>query len=177
MLCKKCKSWVCLTDNSNQLYILRLSKVWSMLHHGPAGRVQNKASCIHIFFWIFFSFINYKICVFIIVSSLFDEVSNFSIRILTNQKQKLVIRTCQWNYMTNHIIENLFDGGFLNWRYTWKWGITQRSFSFLGQRYQPIVHIGRVIILSLFWYALWKSGRHFPYISDVFYYQWLNIWP
>ena len=28
-----------------------------------------------------------------------DEVSNFCNRILTNQKQELVVRNCQWNCM------------------------------------------------------------------------------
>ena len=56
-------------------------------------------------FWIFFSFFNYKSCVFIIVSSFFDEASSFS----RNQWSELVSGT-----MKNHIIENLFNGGFLN---------------------------------------------------------------
>ena len=40
-----------------------------------------------------------KICVFIIIISFFDVVSNFCNRILTNQKPELVIGNCQWNYM------------------------------------------------------------------------------
>ena len=44
---------------SNQLYFLRLSKVWSMLHYGSVGRVQNQnKECHYIFinilFWHFF---------------------------------------------------------------------------------------------------------------------------
>ena len=92
---------------SDQLYFLRLSKVWSMLHHGSVGRVQIKNATLSVlssdicyaFFSYFFSF-HHEICVFIIFISFFDEVANFQNRILTSQKQKLVIRIFQSNFVT-----------------------------------------------------------------------------
>ena len=46
----------------------------------------------------FFCFVfHYQICVYIILVSFFDEVSNFCNRILTNQKRELVVSNCQWN--------------------------------------------------------------------------------
>ena len=55
-------------------------------------RVKNATLCLHIFFCCFFS----KNLFFIIFILFFDEGSNFSNRILTNQKPAL-IRNCQWN--------------------------------------------------------------------------------
>ena len=93
---------------SDQLYFLRLSEVWSMLHHGSVGRVQIKNATLSVmssyifyafFFLLFFSF-HHEICVFIIFISFFDEVASFQNRMLTNQKQKLVIRIFQSSCIT-----------------------------------------------------------------------------
>ena len=43
-------------------YFFRLNKVWSMLHHGPVGRVQNTIKNAHVF--------HNKICVFIMTYAL-----------------------------------------------------------------------------------------------------------
>ena len=51
------------------------------------------------FFGFFVVVFRHKICDFIIFISFFDEVSNFRIRILTNQKHELVVSSCQWNCM------------------------------------------------------------------------------
>ena len=51
-------------------------------------------SCAFLAFFVVF---HYKICVFIIFISFFDEVSNFRNRILTNQKRELAVSNCQWN--------------------------------------------------------------------------------
>ena len=45
-------------------------------------------------FWVFLLFFLFFFIIFI---SLFDEVSKFGNRILTNQKPKLLIRHYQWN--------------------------------------------------------------------------------
>ena len=58
-------------------------------------RIENATLCFHMFFWHLFIVFHHKICVFIIFISSFDEVYKFHNRILTNQKQKLVIRNCQ----------------------------------------------------------------------------------
>ena len=48
---------------------------------------------LHILFWYAFGcFSSLIMCFFIIFMSFFDEVSNFLNRLLTNQKQKFVIR-------------------------------------------------------------------------------------
>ena len=52
---------------------------------------------IFILFWHFF---HHKICVFMIFISFFDEISNIRCRILTNQTEELVIRSCHWNCIT-----------------------------------------------------------------------------
>ena len=62
-------------------------------------RVKNAAFCLHTLFWHFLVAFHQKICVFIIFISFFDEVSNFSNRILTNQKPKFVIINCHWKCM------------------------------------------------------------------------------
>ena len=67
-----------------------------MLYHGSVRRFHSKV-CYFIFtytllaFLVVFSF--KKIC-------LFDEVSNFQNRILTNQKPEYEIRNYQWNCMS-----------------------------------------------------------------------------
>ena len=74
-----------------------MSKVWSMLHYEPVGRVQSK-ECYFMStytFWHFCAVFHQKISVFIIFISFSDEVSNFRNRTLTNQKSELVIRNCQ----------------------------------------------------------------------------------
>ena len=89
---------------SDQLYFLRLSEVWSMLH-GSVGRFQNK-ECYIMFcirFRDIFIVFHYEICVFIIFVSFLHEVSNFRNRKLTNQNQQLMIRNCQWNFMLANI--------------------------------------------------------------------------
>ena len=54
---------------------------------------------VFLYFLALFDVFHHKVCVVIIFISFFDKVSNFHNRILTNQKQELVIRNCQWNYM------------------------------------------------------------------------------
>ena len=71
------------------IIILRVSKVWSILHHGSIGQT------LHIFLAFFFLF-SWKNCVLIIFISFSDKVSNSRSRILTNEKPGLVIRNCQW---------------------------------------------------------------------------------
>ena len=65
-------------------YFLRISKVWSMLHHGLVGRVQNKQSyCMftYTFAAIFSVLFHQKICVFIIfVSFIFLDKYEISAR-------------------------------------------------------------------------------------------------
>ena len=72
------------------VYFLRLSKVW-ILNPGFA------------FFFFFFFFFRYKICVFITFISFVDIVSNFRIRILTNQKHELLVSNWQWNCMPENL--------------------------------------------------------------------------
>ena len=75
---------------SYHLYILRISKVSSILHHGSVGRVHSD-ECYFIFKYTYLTFFFVlffikKIRVFIIFISFFDELSNFRNRKLTNQK-------------------------------------------------------------------------------------------
>ena len=81
------------------LYFLCISKVSSMLHHGSVRRVHSKerhSSCTYTFLTLFFIF-DQKIVFFSFSFFFFYEVSNFRHRILTNQKPKQVIRSCQCN--------------------------------------------------------------------------------
>ena len=88
---------MCSTDNFLSPIFFRTCKVWSMLHHGSVGRVQNKewqfifAYSLLAFFYVF----HQKMYAFIIFISFFDEVSKFRNRKLTNHKQDLVIRNYQ----------------------------------------------------------------------------------
>ena len=94
---------------SYHLYFLRICKVWSMLHQGQWNefRIKKAILCLYILFSLFFSFF-IKNCVFIISISFLDEVSNFRNRILTNQKPKLVMRNCQWNFMLTLILKSSY---------------------------------------------------------------------
>ena len=102
---------VCSTDSFLSPYFLRISTVWSRLHHISVGRVQSKelnyfmftytflAFCfVLIFYRYFFAVFHRQYYVFIIFISLY-EVSSFRNRRLTNQKPTLEIRNCQWNCM------------------------------------------------------------------------------
>ena len=88
---------------SYRLYFFRISKVWSMLHHGSVGRVQRK-QCNSLFTYtvlvFFFVVFHQKISVDIALPFIFfDKVSNFCNRILTNRKQELVIGIFWWSCM------------------------------------------------------------------------------
>ena len=88
------------SEKMTPIYFLRFSKVWSILHHGSVGQVHKKCSLVLLHtFMTFFVVFHHKICVFIILISFFDEVSNFRNRILTNQKREFVVSTCQQNCM------------------------------------------------------------------------------
>ena len=82
------------------------SKVWSMLRHGWVGRVHIKnddTSWFCLLFWnMLFFIIKFA---FFIFNSFFDKASNFRNRILTNQKQELVVQNCQSNSMVNSMTE------------------------------------------------------------------------
>ena len=56
------------TTSSDHVIFLCLSEVWSMLHHGSVGWVQNKSTtlCFHLLFWHFSVVSHHNICVFII---------------------------------------------------------------------------------------------------------------
>ena len=82
-------SGVCSSDKKTPIYFLRLSKVWSISHHGSVGRGHKKCYLmLFLFFIIKFVFLSFFF---------FDEVSNFRNRILTNQKRELVVSNCQLN--------------------------------------------------------------------------------
>ena len=91
---------------SHYLYFLCISKVSSMLYHRLLGRVQSK-ECSFVFtntFLAFFIVFHHEICVFIILISFFNEISNFRNKILSwNQKLELVIINCQWNCIKSFI--------------------------------------------------------------------------
>ena len=104
----------CSSDKMIPMYLLCLSKVWSILHHELVERVQKKECyfmlpCVFLAFLVIF---HHKICVFIIFISFFDEASNFCHRISTNKKQELVIYNSQWNYMQRRklLLEEMSHG-------------------------------------------------------------------
>ena len=83
------------------IYFLRLSKVCSILQHGLVWRIYEKCYLMlsNSLFWHFLLFFVIKF-VFLSFSFLvFDKVSNFRNRILTNQKYELVVSSCQWTCM------------------------------------------------------------------------------
>ena len=91
---------------SHYLYFLCISKVSSMLYHRLVGWVQSK-ECSFVFtntFLAFFIVFHHEICVFIILISFFNEISNFCNKIISwNQKLELLIRNCQWNCIKSFI--------------------------------------------------------------------------
>ena len=66
-------------------------------------RVKNAALCLHILFLAFVVVVVFlqTTCIFIIIIYIFDKVSNFRNRILTNQKSQLVITNWRWNCMNS----------------------------------------------------------------------------
>ena len=90
-------SGVCSSDKNTPIYFLRLSKVWSISHHGSVGRGHKKCNLIlFLFFIIKFVFLSFSFLSFFLLF-FFDEVSNFRNRILTSQKRELVVFNCQLN--------------------------------------------------------------------------------
>ena len=60
------------SDKIIPIYFLRLSKVWSILHHGSVWRVHKKCYLLPLCtFLAFFRCFHHKICVFIIFISFF----------------------------------------------------------------------------------------------------------
>ena len=92
-------------------YFFGLSNVWSILHQGLVERVHKKViNAIIYFFCLVFVDFRYKICVFIIFISFFDEVSNFCNSIYTNKKRESMVSNCQWNCMLNTKVNwNFYD--------------------------------------------------------------------
>ena len=91
-------SGVCSSDKKTPIYFLRLSKVWSISHHGSVGRGHKKCYLLlFLFFIIKFVFLSFSFLSFFLSFFFFDEVSNFRNRILTNQKRELVVSNCQLN--------------------------------------------------------------------------------
>ena len=87
---------VCSSDKMTPIYFLRLSNVWSVLHHGAVGRVHKKM-LLYAFIYIFgiFLFFNIKF-VFLTFSFLFLMKYQIS---ATKYKRELVVSKFQWNYM------------------------------------------------------------------------------
>ena len=72
---------VCSSDKITPIYFLRLSKVWSMLHHGSMWLVHKQMllnTFMYYFGFFFFFFFHHKICVFIIFISFPDKVYQIS---------------------------------------------------------------------------------------------------
>ena len=91
-------SGVCSSDKRTPIYFLRLSKVWSISHHGSVGRDHKKCYWFFLFFIIKFVFLSFSFLSFFFLFFFFlDEVSNFRNRILTNQKRELVVSNCPLN--------------------------------------------------------------------------------
>ena len=91
-------SGVCSSDKKTPIYFLRLSKVWSISHHGSVGRGHKKCYLmLFLFFITKFVFLSFSFLSFFLSFFFFDEVSNFRNRILTNQKRELVVSNCQLN--------------------------------------------------------------------------------
>ena len=88
---------VCSFDKMTPIHFLRLE----FRSHYITGQWSEliKTCYLMLFKFALFFVLHHKICVFIIFISFFDELSNFCNRILTNQKRKLVVSNCQWNFM------------------------------------------------------------------------------
>ena len=94
--------WIRLWSEFNRHFLITYEfseslKFGSCYIKGLWGWVQNKE---YVTWRHFFVFVYYEICVFIIFISFYGKVSNFCNRILTNQKQELMSRNCQWNCMS-----------------------------------------------------------------------------
>ena len=103
------------------------SKVWSMLYHGSVGASSRQKHNFMFsstlsgfcFFVVVAVVFRHKICVSIIFDSFLDEASNFLYRILTNQKQKFLVKKCQWKCMSQY---------FLNWNIHCRYYVDLTSF-------------------------------------------------
>ena len=71
---------------------------------------QKSYKCYYILFCHVFVDFRYKICVFIIFISFFNEVSNFRNSVYTNKKRELMVSNCQWNCMLSTKVNwNFYD--------------------------------------------------------------------
>ena len=93
-------SGVCSSDKKTAIYFPRLSKVWTISHHGLVRRGHKKCYLmLFLFFIIEFVLLSFSFLSLFLSFSFFffDEVSNFRNRISTNQKRELVVSNCQLN--------------------------------------------------------------------------------
>ena len=93
--------WVCSSDKMIPMYFLNLSEIRSIITSVVTGVTSEKVlhNAFLYFLVIFFVVLHYKSFFVIIFISFLDVVSNFCNRILTNQKQELVVSNWWWNCM------------------------------------------------------------------------------
>ena len=74
--------WGCSTDTPS-LYFFRLRKVWSMLHHGSVGRVQNKIKNALIYFQV----ILWQFLLFFIIKFVFLSWCTLLTQLIFNEEE------------------------------------------------------------------------------------------
>ena len=95
------------------IYFLRLSKVWSILHHGSVGWLH-KRMLLNALLYFFGVFLLFFIIKFVFLSCFYHAVPNFRNRILTNQNRELVVSNCQWPWTPRRLDSGLLDSRRLN---------------------------------------------------------------
>ena len=101
-------------QNDTNIISSRLSKVWSILHHGSVGRVQKKmlVNTFKCFYGIILLFFIAKFVVvffFIFIFFFFWLSIKFPQQNITNQKLELVASNCQQNCMVSRLLLFLFN--------------------------------------------------------------------
>ena len=80
---------MCSSDKMTPIYFIRLSKVWSVLHHGSVGRVHKKM-LLYVFTYIFGIFLLFFVIRFVLLSFSFIFLMKYQIS-ATEYKRELVV--------------------------------------------------------------------------------------
>ena len=89
-------------------YIFSVSVNFEAFYISGTSLRQRILLKVYRYLLAFFCCFSSKICVFVILVSLVDEVTNFHNRIWTNHKSELTIKKCQWDCMKNNIRSSSF---------------------------------------------------------------------
>ena len=98
-----------------------LSKVWSMLHHGLVGQVQNKIKNIYIFSGIFLTVFVFYNKILVFLKKWLHNVCPYWIRTITTKEffslSCLLVESSNLAYIKPEVLQSIL----LKWSRDWNW--------------------------------------------------------